>query len=484
MSQAGQATTVFERETDPAYMKAVFDSQLATALHWRESTARERIARIKKLRDAMMACREDFYAAFKQDFGKPPSEVEGSELLPVLGEMRHAISQLKRWMKPRKVWPTLTMLGTFSEVQYQPRGRVLIIAPWNYPLNLCFSPLVSALAAGNTAIVKPSEMTPAVSAVMARIIADIFPATEVALFEGSLPTSQALLDLPFDHIFFTGSPAVGKVVMAAAAKHLASVTLELGGKSPTIIGATANVQRAAETVMWAKFLNNGQTCVAPDYVYVHDSVKDAFVRECQRVLAALYGATIADQKGNSDLTRMVNQRHAQRIASLLDDATARGASVLAGGEVDAAQCFVAPTLIGNVPADARILDEEIFGPVLPIIGYMDIDHVITEINQQPKPLALYCWSSDQKEIDKVLTRTSSGGTCINHCMMQFMHGELPFGGVNNSGIGNAHGYYGFKAFSHERAVLRSSRLMLSKLYFPPFTARRSRIIRWITDLLR
>ncbi|MGZ5781492.1 MAG: aldehyde dehydrogenase family protein, partial [Burkholderiaceae bacterium] len=255
-------------------------------------------------------------------------------------------------------------------------------------------------------------------------------------------------------------------------------------KSPTIVGATANIRLAAETVMWAKFLNNGQTCVAPDHVYVHDSVKESFVEECCKVLRTFYGATVADQKSNADLTRMINQRHAQRIASLLEDATARGARVLTGGAVDISQCFIAPTLIDRIPADAGVMKEEIFGPVLPILGYTDIDTVIAEINAQPKPLALYCWSRDQSEIDNVLTHTSSGGACINHCTMQFMHGGLPFGGVNNSGLGSAHGYYGVKAFSHERAVLRSSPLMLAKLYFPPFNRKRSRVIRWITDLLR
>jgi aldehyde dehydrogenase (NAD+) len=471
-------------ESDPQRIRAAFDSQQATSLRWRESTATERIARIRKLRDAMMAQRAAFHDAFMQDYRKPPAEVEASELLPVMDEMRHAIGRLRRWMKPHRVWPTSTMLGTAGAVHYQPRGRVLIIAPWNYPLSLCFGPLVSALAAGNTAIVKPSEMTPAVSALMARIIADTFPASEVALFEGGLPTSQALLDLPFDHIFFTGSPAVGKLVMAAAAKHLTSVTLELGGKSPTIVTASADLKLAAETLMWGKFLNGGQTCVAPDYIYVHESVKPDFIEACRKVLQARYGANAAEQKRSADLTRIVNQRHTQRIAGLLSDAVSRGAMVQAGGDVDLAQCYIAPTLLDRVPAESTIMEEEIFGPVLPILGYADLDSVIADINARPKPLALYVWSRDKQETDKILTRTSSGGACINHCVMHFAHGELPFGGVNNSGIGSAHGHHGFKAFSHERAVLRSSRLMLVKLFFPPYTKTRNRIIRSVVDMLR
>ena len=472
------------READPAHMQSVFASQQATALQWRASTAKERIARIVRLRDAMMARREAFYAAFDQDYRKSPAEVEASELLPVMEEIRHVLGRLKRWMKPVRMWPTTTMLGTSAWVQYQPRGRILIIAPWNYPLSLCFGPLVSALAAGNTAIIKPSEMTPAVAAVMADIIAGVFPDNEVALFEGAMATSSALLALPFDHIFFTGSPAVGKIVMAAAAKNLTSVTLELGGKSPTIVDETANLSLAAETIMWGKFINNGQTCVAPDYLYVHDTVKSAFIAECTRVLKARYGNTPAEQRASADLTRVVNQRHTARIAALLSDAVEKGAVVHAGGQVEESACYIAPTLLDRVAPGSTILEEEIFGPVLPIMGYSDLDQVIGEINRGPKPLALYIWSRRQSHIDKVLTSTSSGGACVNHCVAQFVHGNLPFGGVNNSGIGNAHGIYGFKALSHERGVLRSSPLMLIKLFFPPYTKNRTMLIRKTVDLLR
>ncbi|MYM26866.1 aldehyde dehydrogenase family protein [Duganella sp. CY15W] len=461
-----------------------FDAQLATALRWRESTAAERLARVKRLRDAILARREAIYTAFEKDFRKPPAEVEASELLPVLDEIRHVLGRLKRWMKPHKVWPTSTMLGTSAKVQYQPRGRVLIVAPWNYPFSLCLGPLVSAIAAGNTAIIKPSEMTPAVSALLVELMADVFPSNEVAIFEGAAETSQALLALPFDHIFFTGSPAVGKLVMAAAARHLTSVTLELGGKSPTIVDQTANLKLAAETVMWGKFINNGQTCVAPDHVYVHEAVKDAFVSACRAVLQARYGETDAQQKQSPDLARVVNLRHTQRVAGLLQDAVQRGAKVSCGGVVDEAAHYVAPTLLEHVPADAEIMSEEIFGPLLPIIPYTDLDQVIATINAAPKPLALYIWSRDQGNIDRVLQRTSSGGACVNHCVAHFAHGNLPFGGVNNSGIGNAHGEYGFKAFSHERAVLKSSPIMTIKLFFPPYTSKRNFIIRKTVDMLR
>lgn len=471
-------------EADPAEIRRVFDEQLDTALAWRESTAAERIARLKKLREAMMARREDFYAAFMQDYRKPSAEVEGTEFMPVLDEIRHAIGSLKKWMKPTKVWPTIASAMTSSWIEYQPRGRSLIIAPWNFPLNLCFGPMVSALAAGNTVILKPSEMTPAVSAIMAEIIAQTFPRNEVALFEGSLPTSQALLDLPFDHIFFTGSPAVGKVVMTAAAKHLTSVTLELGGKSPVIVDESANLRLTAEALMWGKFTNCGQICVAPDHVYVHASVKDKLVAQCKAVLAERYGVTPQEQRNSPHLARVINQRHTQRIAGLLQDAQSRGARVLAGGEVDVSACYIAPTLIEQVPQEAQIMSEEIFGPVLPIITYENVDEVIREINAQPKPLALYVFSTNKARTRRLLGRTSSGGVAINHCVLHYAQGNLPFGGVNNSGIGNAHGHFGFKAFSHERAVLKSGPILVAKLFFPPYTDFKQKLIRATVDILR
>lgn len=473
-----------QTESDAAAIRAVFDAQLPTSLQWRTSSAAERIARLKRLRVALLARREEFYAAFDADYRKPPAEVEVSEFLPLLDEIRHALGAIKRWMRPRTVWPTSTMLGTFGSVQCQPRGRVLIIAPWNYPLSLCFGPMVSALAAGNTVIIKPSEMTPAVSRLMGKIVAEIFTPDQVALFEGAQQTSQALLALPFDHIFFTGSPAVGKIVMAAAAKHLTSVTLELGGKSPTIVDETADLTMAAQTIMWGKFLNNGQTCVAPDYVYVHESVKAPFMEACRKVLAERYGADAAAQKASPDLTRVINQRHTMRVAGLLRDAIDRGASPFTGGEVDEASCYIAPTLLDQVPADAEIMSEEIFGPLLPILPYTSLDATIASINAGPKPLALYVWSRDKANIKAVLGQTSSGGACVNHCVVQFGHGNLPFGGVNNSGIGNAHGEYGFKAFSHERAIMRASPLMLVKLFFPPYSKNRFALIRGVVDSMR
>lgn len=436
-------------------MRAVFARQAATAQRLRSSTAQERIAKIRRLRDAVIARTEDWYAAAQQDFRKPASEVDLAEILPVCLEANDAIRHTREWMKKQRVRPTLLTLGTRSHIQYAPRGRCLIIGPFNYPVNLTLGPLISAIAAGNTAIVKPSELTPATSRLIAQVIREVFPDDEVAVFEGEADVAQALQTLPFDHVFFTGSPAIGKLVMAAAAKNLASVTLELGGKSPTIVDASADLQLAASNIMWSKFANAGQTCIAPDHVYVHASVKDAWLACCQAELKKAYGATLAEQQASPHLGRIVNARHTARLQQLLDDATGRGARVVLGGGVAPNDCFVQPTLLEGVPLDARIMQEEIFGPLLPVITFTDLDQVIDAINADAKPLALYLYSRTEAHIDAVLQRTTSGGACINHSLLQFLNSNLPFGGVNNSGIGSAHGHFGFKAFSHERGVVRT-----------------------------
>ncbi len=436
-------------------MHEVFERQASTALRLRSSTAHERIEKIRKLRDTVIAHTEGWYRAAYADFKKPQGEVDLAEILPVCLEANEAIRKLKKWMKPTRVWPTLLTFGMRSYVQYVPRGRCLIIGPFNYPVNLTLGPLVSAIAAGNTAILKPSELTPNLSALICQVVREVFTEDEVAIFEGEADVSQALLELPFDHIFFTGSPMIGKYVMGAAAKNLTSVTLELGGKSPTIIDESADLQLAAINVMWAKFANAGQTCIAPDHVFVHESVKDAWVACCREQLKKAYGTTLAEQKDSPYLAHIVNARHTTRIKALLDDATAKGARALAGGGTHEGECFIQPTLLDQVSDQSRIMDEEIFGPLLPIIGYRDIGEVITKINEGQKPLALYIYSRNNANIERVLTFTVSGGACVNHALMQFMHGNLPFGGINNSGIGNAHGHYGFKAFSHERGVVRT-----------------------------
>lgn len=463
-------------ETPRAEIERVFAKQQAYALELRTSSAAQRVAKIKRLKEMLLDRTEDIYKACYEDFRKPEAEVDMTEILPVVMEANDAIRHTKRWMKPRRVRPTFTMLGTQARLRYEPRGTCLIVSPWNYPVNLTFMPLVSAIAAGNTAILKPSEMTPHCSQLMEDMVRELFDEQEVALFQGAVETSQNLLAQPFDHIFFTGSPAVGKIVMGAAAKHLTSVTLELGGKSPVIVDKTANLKKTAGSLVFGKFANNGQTCIAPDLTYVHADVKDAFVDEVKAAIERMYGSIegIAD---NPDYCRIVNDKHYGRIKHLLDDAKQRGATIAAGGLHDDAQDFLAPTLLTDVDPEAGIMQEEIFGPLMPILTFNDVDEAIADINGRPKPLALYVYAKDQKLIDRVIGNTSSGGACVNAAMMQYLHGNLPFGGVNNSGIGNAHGEYGFKAFSHERAILRDY-YSSSFLMQPPYTSFTRRLVRW------
>lgn len=459
-------------------IRQVFESQHATALRWRQSTAEERIVRIRKLRDAVQAAADDIRRAAAADFRKPEVEVDLTELFTVISEANMAMRRLRRWMKPTRAGFTPLMAGTQGRIEYQPRGRCLIISPWNYPVNLSFCPLVLALAAGNTAILKPSEMTPNLSAVMQKIVDRTFGPDEVALFQGDAETAKALLDLPFDHIFFTGAPALGKVVMAAASRHLTSVTLELGGKSPTIVDASADLKTAAQNICWSKFMNNGQTCIAPDHIFVHESVADAFVDQAKARLAEVFGADDAARLNSPDLARIVNDRHTTRVKRLLDDAVDKGARVAFGGEVREDQRYIAPTLLEQVPADAAVMQEEIFGPLLPIIRFRELDEVVEHINAGEKPLALYIWSRDRKRVREFLDRTSSGGACVNNTVVHALHPLLPFGGVNNSGIGSTHGEFGFRSFSHARAVA-DTRIALTQMFYPPYTQRVKSLIRLV-----
>jgi aldehyde dehydrogenase (NAD+) len=453
----------------------LFESHAATALRLRQSTAAERRLKLAKLLDAILERKDAIAEATQQDLGKHPTETNLTEVLPLVGELKHSISSLKRWMKPHRVRPTMAALGTTSRVVYQPKGRCLIISPWNYPLSLALGPLVSAVAAGNTAILKPSEFTPHTNRVVKDIVSAVFAVDEVAVVEGAAEAATALLSLPFDHIFFTGSPGVGKKVMAAAATHLASVTLELGGKSPVVIDATADLRNAAEHVMWGKLVNAGQTCIAPDYVYVHRDVADRFVELCRSTVAGRYGATDAAIKSSPDFPRMIHRRHTERVGRLIDEAVRSGGQIAYGGTYDVDSRYVAPTLLRDVPSSASIRMEEIFGPVLPILTFDSLDAVIAEINAGTKPLALYAWTKNHRTVEALRTNTSSGSLCVNLCLQQFAQHNLPFGGVNTSGIGNAHGFFGFKAFSHERAVMSAGPLSALEMLFPPYNERKRRL---------
>ncbi|KEA64101.1 Aldehyde dehydrogenase [Marinobacterium lacunae] len=455
--------------TDLQRIPQLFEGQRETALRLRTRSLRERRRKLEQLRDGLLARREALYDAFNKDFRKPAAEVDLTELVPVIDEIQMALRSLKRWMKPQRARATLVTLGTSARITYQGKGRCLIVGPWNYPVSTLLGPLVSAIAAGNSVILKPSEFVPSINAVLVELIAEVFDLSEVAVVQGGADTAQCLLNYPFDHIFFTGSPQVGKWVMEAASRHLTSVTLELGGKSPVIVDESADLRRAAEVILWGKLVNAGQTCIAPDTLFVHRNVRDTFLAHCQELIAQRFGSSDAEVFASPDLARIVNVRHARRIAALVDDALTQGAQLVCGGQHHVDECFVAPTLLTDIPDTANIMEEEIFGPVLPVIEFGELDEVIHAINARPKPLALYLWSRRKACIDRVCRETSSGSAVINHCMLQFVHSRLPFGGVNYSGIGNSHGEFGFKAFSHERATLQGGPILVVKAFFPPYT---------------
>jgi aldehyde dehydrogenase (NAD+) len=351
---------------------------------------------------------------------------------------------------------------------------VLIQSPWNFPINLTLGPLVGAIAAGNTAILKPSEYTPNSAAVMQRIVASSFDEDEVALLQGSKDVAAALLDLPFNHIFFTGSSSVGKIVMAAAARHLASVTLELGGKSPTIVDETADIAKAARRVAWAKCFNNGQICLATDHVYVHENKHDAFIAALQNNIEQFYGS---DPQQSGSYCRIVNELHFERVDRLLTDAIQRGAIVEFGGQTDAASRYISPTILSHVDPAAPLMQEEIFGPLLPVIAYRSIDEVLKEIQARDKPLALYIYSRDRASVRRIIDNTSSGGTCVNHSCLHFFNQNLPFGGVNHSGIGKSHGQFAFQEFSNARAVYKQSWPWSTiELMMPPYNDTKQKLV--------
>jgi aldehyde dehydrogenase (NAD+) len=367
-------------------------------------------------------------------------------------------------MSMHRVSTPLALSGTSSRYQYEPKGTCLIISPWNFPVNLTFGPLVSAIAAGNTAILKPSEITPHTSTIMAKIVKELFPEDEVCMVEGGIEVSRELLKLPFNHIFFTGSPGVGKVVMKAAAENLSTVTLELGGKSPVIVDETANLKSAAKKIAWGKFLNSGQICISPDYLLVKESVKDALIEAIMNQVQNFYSANPSESNSYS---RIVNKSHYLRLVGHLEDAKSKGATLAIGGDYEAESCYIAPTLLNNLPDTATLMQEEIFGPLLPVISYKSTDEAISYINAREKPLALYIYSRDSHTTEHILKQTRAGSTCINTNLLQYSNLHLPFGGVNNSGMGKSHGYYGFREFSNQRSVLEQHFPTAMELLFPP-----------------
>ncbi len=432
----------------------LFGSQLPTSIAWRSSSLVERKERLLKLLNWINSHQEAIHEALWLDFNKPAIEVDLNEIFPVTSEIKHCLKNLSNWMRPQPQPTPLPMLGTSAFVVAEPKGRALLISPWNFPFNLAIGPLVSALAAGCPAILKPSEYAPHTAQLVQDLVSDLFAPHEVAVCLGEKEVASELLALPFDHIFFTGSPAIGKIVMRAAAQHLSSVTLELGGKSPVILDDSADLKDAAEKLIWGKFVNCGQTCIAPDYILIPEDKKEIFLGHACEVLNRYYDPSGKGIIQSPDYARLINTKHFDRIRQLLKDALQKGAQVEAGGELDEESRYVAPTLISNIREDMLVFQEEIFGPILPILTYKHLNDALALIHSQPKPLALYFFGKDEGKAKRVMAETSSGNLVINDCVLHFLHSELPFGGVNNSGIGKAHGKYGFMAFSNEKGVLK------------------------------
>jgi len=459
-------------------IELVFSAQQDYKYILRKENALQRIARLKRLKQVIIKNETQIFKALQSDLRKSNFEAAVTELIFVYGEIDFAISNLKNWMRPKRIGKTLSNPFAKNRIYYEPKGVCLIIAPWNYPFQLVMSPLVSAIAAGNVVIVKPSELSPATSKIVNRIISEAFKEQEVACFEGNAAVSTALLKLPFDHIFFTGSTDIGKVVMEAAAKNLTSVTLELGGKSPTIIDKDVDLAKAAEKIAWGKLVNSGQTCIAPDYVFVPEQLLDEFISRYKIAATKMYFKT-KDQIDPKTYGKIISSKHFLRLKGLVDDAVEQGARIDFGGNFDEQNQTINPILLSKIAEGSKVMEEEIFGPILPIVTYANLDEAIDQINAKSKPLALYIFSKNTKNIKHIIKNTSAGGTCVNDVLIHISNPKLPFGGVNGSGMGSSHGFYGFKNFSHERAIMFQRSIDFNKMVYPPYIGKE-----WVLKMLK
>lgn len=398
--------------------------------------------------------------ALHEDLKKPPFEAYLTELAVLFQEIDYAVKNLKKWSKPKKARTPLTLAPASSWITPEPYGQVLIIGPWNYPFQLIFAPLIAAVAAGNVSVIKPSELSPKTSSIIAKITSEAFDPRFVLAVQGGADITQFLLSEKFDYIFFTGGTGIGRIIMEAAAKNLTPVTLELGGKSPVIVNNDASIEAAAKKIAWSKYLNAGQTCIAPDYLLVHSDIKKKLIERIGHYITEFYGE---NPKESPDYSRMINLKHFKRIKDLTQNGL-----IITGGQFSEKSLYIAPTIIDRVNLNSPIMKEEIFGPVLPVIEFEDIEKAVEIVKSLPKPLALYLFTSDRKIQKKILSEVSAGGVVINDLMLHAANFHLPFGGVGNSGTGSYHGKYGFETFSHHKAVLKKSLLTDIPFRYPPY----------------
>ena len=457
-------------------IKTIFNKQINNTGN---ISLKRRIKYLNDIKNWINSNKTRIIDAHYSDLRKPVSEIEIAEIWYVLSEIKIAKKNLKNWMKPKKVGAsTLALITAKSWIHYEPKGVTLIIAPWNFPFNLTLGPVISALAAGNKVIVKPSEITPNVSQLIAQMVNDIFEPEEVAVFQGDYNIATELLTYPFNHIFFTGSPHIGKKIMRSASKNLSSVTLELGGKTPTIIDETANLDMAVKKIAWGKCINLGQSCIAPDYILIHKDLKEKFIDMLSKKINDNYGYSFNEKSASLHIARIVNSKHWERLDKLLTSALKSGAKIVHGGEKNKNDLFIEPTILDNISFEMDVMKEEIFGPILPVIPYDNLDKCIELINSKAKPLALYMFSESKNNIDRIISKTSSGGMVINEVKSHFLNLKLPFGGVNTSGLGRSHGHSGFLEFSNERSILKNGILSMVGLIFPPYDNFTKRII-WL-----
>ena len=440
----------------------------------RSSSAEDRIKKLKKLKEKILDNRNNIKAALKKDFKKNGSEVDLTEIFPVVQEINHTVKNLKKWMKSKRVNTPISLIGSTSHISYEPKGLVLIITPWNFPINLTFVSLINAISAGNAVLIKPSEITDHTSKIIKNIIDDTFSSNEVNTILGGVKIAEEVLKLKFDHILFIGSPTIGKLIMKAASNHLASVTLELGGKSPTIVDEKVDIKATAKRIAWAKFINNGQVCIAPDYILVNKKIKDIFLQLLVENIKKIY---TEKSQNSSSYCRIVNKKQFDRLTNLIEDVKQHDGKIYFGGKNDSKDLFLEPTILTKISEKSKINNEEIFGPILPIYEFVNIDDAIDIINKKEKPLALYIYSNHRKNINKILEKTSSGGVCINHSTLHYSNYHLPFGGVNNSGSGRCHGIYGFREFSNQKSIFRQRiKFSPTDLIIPPYTNFKKKLI--------
>lgn len=445
-------------------LRATFAAGRTRPLAWRE-------AQLDALARLLAECEDELVEAIRADLGRPPFEGWLADIAASVRDVEHNRKHLRRWARDEKVRPPMQFAAARTRIVREPLGVVLVIAPWNYPVNLLLMPLAAAIAAGNTVVLKPSELTPTVSATIARLIPRYLDPEAVIVVEGGVAETTELLELPFDHILYTGNGRVARVVAAAAAQHLTPVTLELGGKSPVIVDRDANLKIAAKRIVWGKFINAGQTCIAPDYVLAHRDVHDELVSRMVEVVTDHFGT---DPAASDSYGRIVDERHTRRLLALVE---AGGFErVACGGTGDLTQRYVAPTILAGVERDAEVMRDEIFGPVLPVLRVDSVDDAVGYVNDHDKPLALYVFGRDDVA-ERVLGTTSSGGACINDVMTHFLIGDLPFGGVGPSGHGKYHGRSGFDLFSNRKAVLARPTWFEAPMLYPPYSSWKQRIVK-------